>query len=42
MRVLHEVGFRGSVLPDHGPQMEGDSQWGHRTNVYTVGSSHQS
>lgn len=37
MKALHEVGFRGPVLPDHAPKMEGDSQWGHRANAYTVG-----
>jgi len=37
MRALHEVGFEGAVLPDHVPEMEGDTQWGHRGNAYTAG-----
>lgn len=37
MRVLAEVGFDGAVLPDHVPQIEGDSAWGHRGNAFTAG-----
>ena len=37
IRALDEVGFTGALLPDHVPQIEGDSQWGHRANAYTVG-----
>jgi len=37
MQALSEVGFDGAVLPDHVPQMEGDSDWGHRGNAFTAG-----
>jgi mannonate dehydratase len=37
MKALAEVGFTGSVLPDHVPEIEGDSQWRHRANAYTAG-----
>ena len=37
IRALAEVGFDGALLPDHVPIVEGDSQWGHRANAYTVG-----
>jgi mannonate dehydratase len=37
MRTLEEVGFSGVVVPDHVPQMEGDTRWGHRARGYTVG-----
>lgn len=40
MRSLADVGFDGAVLPDHVPQMEGDTQWGHRGNGYTAGFFH--
>lgn len=37
MQALVDVGFTGSVLPDHVPHIEGDSQWRHRANAYTAG-----
>lgn len=37
MAALRDVGFRGAVLPDHVPAMEGDTPWGHRANAYTAG-----
>ncbi|QLH82037.1 mannonate dehydratase [Halosimplex pelagicum] len=37
MQALAEVGFDGAILPDHVPQMEGDSEWGHRGNAFTAG-----
>lgn len=37
MRALRDVGFKGAVLPDHVPGIEGDTQWGHRGNAYTAG-----
>lgn len=33
VRVLHEVGFDGVMIPGHVPQLEGDSEW---RNTYTV------
>ena len=37
MRALKSVGFRGFILPDHVPRMEGDGQWCHRGRAWTVG-----
>ncbi|MFB6136245.1 MAG: mannonate dehydratase [Halobacteriaceae archaeon] len=37
IEALDAVGFDGAVLPDHVPQMEGDTDWGHRGRGYTVG-----
>ena len=30
IRTLKDVGFRGFLIPDHVPQMEGDEGWNHR------------
>lgn len=37
IRALKEVGFRGFLIPDHVPRMEGDTDWGHRARAWTVG-----
>ncbi|MFC5134674.1 MULTISPECIES: mannonate dehydratase [Haloferacaceae] len=37
MEALVDIGFSGSVLPDHVPKIEGDSQWRHRANAFTAG-----
>jgi mannonate dehydratase len=37
MRALRDVGFEGALLPDHVPEMESDTEWGHRANGYTIG-----
>ena len=37
MRALSAVGFEGAVPPDHVPEMEDDTAWGHRGNAYTAG-----
>ena len=37
VRVLHDVGFDGVVIPDHVPEMVGDDDWRHRARGFTVG-----
>ena len=37
VRALCEVGFDGAVIPDHVPQMEGDTDWRHRARGFTIG-----
>lgn len=37
MRTLAEVDFDGIVIPDHVPQVEGDTDWGHRGRGFTAG-----
>jgi len=37
LHVLEEVGFDGVLVADHVPQMEGDTQWGHRARAFTAG-----
>ena len=37
VRTLREVGFSGTLLPDHVPSVEGDTDWGHRGRGWTVG-----
>ncbi len=37
MRTLHDVGFQGVVVPDHVPDMVGDTDWGHRGRAQAVG-----
>jgi mannonate dehydratase len=37
VQVLKQVGFTGSLLPDHVPQMAGDTVWGHRGRAYAIG-----
>jgi mannonate dehydratase len=36
VRKLQEVGFSGALLPDHVPEMEGDTEWGHRGRGWTI------
>ncbi|MDP7275610.1 MAG: mannonate dehydratase [Planctomycetaceae bacterium] len=37
IRTLKQVGFRGFLIPDHVPRMEGDTDWGHRGRGWTAG-----
>ncbi|MGM0606510.1 MAG: mannonate dehydratase [Halobacteriota archaeon] len=37
MRALVETGFDGIVIPDHVPQVENDTDWGHRARGFTAG-----
>lgn len=37
IRTLDDIGYDGAILPDHVPQMEGDSDWRHRARGYTIG-----
>ena len=37
MSALYDVGFSGTIIPDHVPHVEGDTEWGHRANGYTAG-----
>lgn len=37
VRTFREAGFEGVLFPDHVPQMDGDSPWGHRGRAYAVG-----
>jgi mannonate dehydratase len=37
MEALYEVGFRGPVLLDHVPHIEGDTEWRHRSRSYGAG-----
>ena len=37
MRIYHEVGFEGVLIPDHTPAVAGDTAWGHRGRAYAVG-----
>jgi len=37
VRTLREVGFDGVLIPDHVPEMEGDTDWRHRARGFTVG-----
>ena len=37
IRALKDVGFRGFLIPDHVPLMEGDTEWGHRGRGWTAG-----
>jgi len=37
LRALDEVGYEGIVIPDHVPQVAGDTDWGHRSRAFTVG-----
>lgn len=37
VRTLYEIGYDGIVIPDHVPQMEGDSDWRHRARGFTIG-----
>ncbi len=35
--ALHEVGFDGVIVPDHVPDVTGDTDWGHRGRAHAVG-----
>jgi mannonate dehydratase len=37
VRAYHESGFDGVLIPDHTPQVIGDTRWGHRGRAYAVG-----
>jgi mannonate dehydratase len=37
LRALAGSGFSGMMIPDHVPDIEGDTEWGHRGRAYTVG-----
>lgn len=37
LTALDDVGYEGIVIPDHVPQVAGDSDWGHRSRSFTVG-----
>jgi mannonate dehydratase len=37
VRTLHDVGFDGVVVPDHVPEVVGDTDWRHRARGFTVG-----
>lgn len=36
MQTLREVGFDGVVIPDHVPDIEGDTEWGHRGRAHAT------
>jgi|AntRauMinimDraft_3_1070383.scaffolds.fasta_scaffold02219_4 mannonate dehydratase len=37
MGRLREVGFDGMLIPDHVPELEGDTDWSHRGRAHAVG-----
>jgi mannonate dehydratase len=37
VRALDDVGFDGVLVPDHVPDVEGDTAWGHRGRGHTAG-----
>ena len=37
IRTLYDIGYDGVIIPDHVPQMEGDSDWRHRARGFTIG-----
>ncbi len=37
VETLDEIGYDGVVIPDHVPEMAGDTDWRHRARGYTVG-----
>lgn len=37
LRTLDEVGYDGMLIPDHVPQVAGDTDWGHRARAHAVG-----
>lgn len=37
MRALGDAGFDGVVIPDHVPEVEDDTDWGHRARGFTAG-----
>ena len=37
MRAYKEVGYIGTIMPDHTPRVEGDTSWGHRGRAFALG-----
>lgn len=37
MRTYKEVGYTGTIMPDHTPRVAGDTPWGHRGRAYAIG-----
>ena len=37
MRAYKDVGFKGTLIPDHVPSMVDDTSWGHRGRAYAIG-----
>lgn len=37
LRAYHEVGYRYAIMPDHWPQIVGDTPLGHRSRAYALG-----
>ena len=37
MRIYHEVGFDGPMIPDHYPHMVGDTPEAHRAAAHAIG-----
>ena len=37
MRTYKEVGYRGTIMPDHTPKIVGDTAWGHRGRAFALG-----
>ena len=37
MRALKEVGYRGTLIPDHTPRVAGDTPWGARGRAFALG-----
>lgn len=37
MRTYKEVGYTGTIMPDHTPKVVGDTPWGHRGRAFALG-----
>lgn len=37
MQAYKEVGYHGTIMPDHTPRVEGDTPWGHRGRAFALG-----
>ena len=37
MRAYKEVGYTGTIMPDHTPRVVGDTPWGHRGGAFALG-----
>lgn len=37
MDLYHRHGFKGYLVPDHHPHVEGDTRWGHRSRAFGLG-----
>ncbi|KYH40534.1 MAG: mannonate dehydratase [Candidatus Bathyarchaeota archaeon B26-2] len=37
MRTYKEVGYTGTIMPDHTPRVVGDTPWGHRGRAFALG-----